>query len=171
MTNKEASYAQEHMVAKYMGWKVVSGSGARPFAPGDVIADHFIVECKTHVKECSVQFVKKHWDKIEIEARSKTKFPLLITDDGTQHYKHTWVMIPFFVIANCTVPSIIDGLDDTSRSGNTVIFNHEAAYSLYKQKQVNGSTSMFLTKWGPEGRPLAILPLEVFRQFFEEQFN
>lgn len=171
MTNKEASSAQEHMVAKYMGWKVVSGSGARPFALGDVTADHFIVECKTHVKECQVQFVQKHWQKISIESRSTGKLPILITDNGTQTAKCTWVMLPLSVIYNCTCPNIIGGLNNTSRSGNTVVFNHEEAYSLYMRNRIPSAISIFSINWDPKDKPVAIIPLEVFREFFEEQFN
>ena len=56
MTNKEASYKQEHMVADFMGWSVVTGSGSRPFTPGDISSDHFLVECKTHTKDIYIYF-------------------------------------------------------------------------------------------------------------------
>lgn len=171
MTNKEASYAQEHMVAKYMGWRVVSGSGARPFAPGDVISDQFIVECKTHINESKVQFLKNHWDKIVIEARSKTKIPILITDNGTQQSRCSWVMIPYNIVSNCTSPNCIEGLPNNSRSGNTITFDHDSAYSLYMGNCTSNNISVFQVRWNDQDPPLAILTLEAFRQFFEEQFN
>jgi hypothetical protein len=66
MTNKKQfSAKQEKMVADYMGWKVVTGSGSRPFNPGDVNGNNFLVECKTHIEEqLNVIFYKKHWKKI-----------------------------------------------------------------------------------------------------------
>ena len=36
MNNKYYSDRQEKMIADYLGWKQVVGSGSRPFTPGDV---------------------------------------------------------------------------------------------------------------------------------------
>ena len=171
MTNKEASYKQEHMVANYMGWRVVSGSGARPFKPGDITSDHFLVECKTHTElQDRICFKRKHWEKIAIEAQSSTKFPILVTDNGTQDSKYTWVMLPLRIINNCAVPNSIDGLCDTSRKGTTVTFDPFDAMSLYKSKSADGQISLFIARWGAEGECLAIMPLSSFKEFYDREF-
>lgn len=172
MTNKEASYKQEHMVAKYMGWGVVSGSGARPFKPGDITSDYFLVECKTHVeRQDKICFRQKHWDKLVIEAQSTNKFPLLVTDNGTQNSEYTWVMMPLRVISNCSIPNGIDGLNNTTKSHNTVVFEHHEAISLYKSKDIENQTSMFIIKWESDGECMAIMPLCKFKEFYDREFN
>ena len=172
MNKKEASSKQEHMVADYMGWGVVSGSGARPFRPGDITSDHFLVECKTHVEpKDNIIFRKSHWIKIQEEALAKDKFPLLVTDNGTQKYNHTWVMLPIHVVNNCSISNIIDGLNNTSRSGNTIIFNDFLANQLYFSKLVNNQTSIFNFRWSASDEYIAILPLSEFRTFYKEKFT
>ena len=171
MTNKEASYKQEHMVADFMGWSVVSGSGARPFKPGDITSDYFLVECKTHTeRQDKICFRKTHWEKLSVESQSTSKIPILVTDNGTQISEYTWVMLPLRVINNCGVSNCIDGLSDTSRSGNTVIFDHADAMSLYKKGAMDNQTSLFIVKWGYDGECLAIMPLREFKEFYDTEF-
>lgn len=172
MTNKEASYRQEHMVADYMSWNVVSGSGSRPFTPGDITSDHFLVECKTHIKkQDKICFKLTHWTKICEEARSKNKLPLLVTDDGSQRYNHTWIMTPLKFVQNCTTVNVIDGWNNTSRSGNTIIFDDVSAKQLYLLKSVPEQTSVFVARWNADDDYLAIMPLREFREFYERQFQ
>lgn len=170
MTNKEASYNQEHMVAKFLGWKVVTGSGARPFRPGDVQNDNYLVECKTHTKEQkNIVFYKKHWDKIVIEARSVNKYPALIVDDGTQRAENTWVMIPERVITFESVCKFM-GLENTSTSGNTITFSKVATEEFYKQwYRDNVSVNYIVTDF--DGNRLAVLKLSEFKKFYQEQFE
>lgn len=172
MTNKEASYRQEHMVAEYIGWKVVSGSGARPFKPGDITSDHYLVECKTHTKkQDKICFKLSHWAKICEEALAKNKLPLLVTDEGSQRYNHTWVMTPLKFVQNCTTVNVIDGWNNTSRSGNTIIFDDVSAKQLYLLKSVPEQTSVFVARWNADDDYLAIMPLREFREFYERQFQ
>ena len=94
MLAKEASNKQEMLVANYLGFKQVSGSGARNFHPGDVVGDEWLCECKTHVTPGhQLVFSFSVWDKIEIEASSQFKHPVLITDDGSQDLNKTFCMI------------------------------------------------------------------------------
>lgn len=55
------SSKQEKQVAKQLNGKVTPNSGATPFAPGDVILDNWLIECKTKVKESDSISIKKEW--------------------------------------------------------------------------------------------------------------
>lgn len=93
MTNKEASDAQEKMIAKFLGWKQVTGSGSRPNFPGDIVGEEWMGECKTHTSpNHRIIFKKSVWDKICEEANSRFKFPAYFTDDGSQKSYNTWVL-------------------------------------------------------------------------------
>lgn len=169
MTNKEASERQEKLVANYMGWQVVSGSGARPFRPGDVQNEHYLVECKTHVKEQkNVVFFKAHWDKIQKESISTGKYPALVTDNGTQDKNATWVMLPKRVITSESINQILN-LVNTSTSGNTITFSNEDALNLFKKYYHPNGINFFVDGFG--GEPLAILTLQEFKKFYQEQFE
>ncbi len=92
-TNKYYSDRQEHMIADYLGWSVVSGSGARSTLPGDIRSEDWLGECKTHKTPGQmISFKHKVWKKIQDEASSKFKFPALFVDDGSQTVENTWVM-------------------------------------------------------------------------------
>lgn len=171
MTNKEASCNQEHMVAKFLGWKVVTGSGARPFRPGDVQNDNYLVECKTHTKEQkNIVFYRKHWEKIVIESRSINKYPALIVDDGSQRVENTWVMIPKRVIAFENMAQRL-WLVNTSTSLNTITFVNQAARDFYKSKYMDIADKINFFEDKFDGEPLAIMPLEEFKKFYQEQFE
>lgn len=169
MNNKEFSNRQEKMVADYMGWKVVSGSGARPFAPGDVANSQWLVECKTHnTEQENVVFRKTHWKKISEEARSVNKYSILITDNGTQKLQNTWVMVSRRLVPEDNAFRIF-GLVNSARSDSTVTFNHTAAVSLYKSGLSNKKINYF-PEWC-NGEQVAIMPLEEFKKFYKEQFE
>ena len=100
---KYYSSIQERKVADYLGWNVVSGSGSRSFYPGDIISDSCIGECKTHTEHTEyIEFKRDVWNKIESEATSRFKYPVLIVDDGSQILSHTWCMFSYTI----TLPSI-----------------------------------------------------------------
>lgn len=93
MTTKEVSSKQESLVAKALGWKVTSGSGARAFHVGDVYCDSWIGECKTHeTPNNPIVFKHATWDKIRDEAMSQFKSAVLFVDDGSQSLSNTWCM-------------------------------------------------------------------------------
>ena len=97
---KEVSSKQEKMIAKYLGWDTVVGSGARSFHPGDIISEDYLGECKTHMtKQSKIVFHRDFWDKIKNEAMSKFRTPVLFVDDGTQTIENTYCILPCFAIS------------------------------------------------------------------------
>lgn len=57
------SKKQEDHVAKKFNGRRQPNSGATPFAPGDVILDNFLIECKTKTKSSDSISIKKDWFK------------------------------------------------------------------------------------------------------------
>lgn len=94
LATKHYSDIQEKKIARALGWKQVSASGARPLNPGDVISNDFIGECKTHTRpDRDIEFKETVWNKIEDEAWSQFKLPILFVDDGSQDLNKTWCMV------------------------------------------------------------------------------
>lgn len=169
MNNKYYSDRQEKMIANYLGWKQVVGSGSRPFTPGDVSTFNLLGECKTHdTEKPTIVFLKSHWLKICEEATAKHRFPVLFKDNGTQLAENTWVMLPLSTM-DPTIVNIIDGLKNSSTKGSSLTFNIADAKVLYKQNFVDDKFNVFKFRW--EGRDLAIMPLSTFRDFIEENFG
>lgn len=93
MENKPTKYysnIQEKSVAKSLGGKQVSGSGASKFSLGDVRLDKILVECKTSETVKSSYSVKKRiLDKIKEEARLMRKYYSMLAFNfgpGTENY-------------------------------------------------------------------------------------
>ena len=84
------SNRQEKKVAKSLGGRQVSNSGATTFRKGDVTTDDFLIECKTVTAERKSITVKKDWiDKNREEAFAMGKsYSAVAIDfgDGEQHY-------------------------------------------------------------------------------------
>lgn len=155
------------MISEYLGWKQVGGSGSRPFTPGDVNSNDWLGECKTHDTERDkIIFFKQHWFKICEEARSKSRYPVLFVDNGTQLAKNTWVMTSLGVFDPSLV-NIIEGVKNTSTKGNSLTFDLSDTKDLYKQKSVDGKFNVFTVHWD---KPLAVMPLETYKDFIEEYF-
>ena len=94
INNKLYSDRQEKLIANYLDWKQVSGSGARPLHPGDIVCDEWIGECKTHITSGHhIVFNFYVWDKLAEEAISQFKNPALFVDDGSQTIDKTFVLI------------------------------------------------------------------------------
>jgi len=55
------SNKQEKAVAKAVGGKQTSNSGATAFSKGDVTTQHWLIECKTAMSEKSTFSIKKEW--------------------------------------------------------------------------------------------------------------
>lgn len=169
MNNKLFSSRQEKMVADYMGWRVVSGSGARPFDPGDVVNSQCLVECKTHdTEQTNIVFRKTHWKKISSEARAKNRYPVLITDNGTQKSYNTWVLTSARFVGTSDV-NRIDGLVNTSTKGTTITFKHGSALSLFNTNYIEGKINYLSETW--DNDLLAIMPLEEFKNFYIKEFE
>lgn len=84
------SNKQEKSVAKTVGGKQTSNSGATLFSKGDVRTNQFLIECKTCMKEKQSFTLQKEWfKKNEEEAFAMGKpYNALVFDfgDGEQHY-------------------------------------------------------------------------------------
>ena len=52
---------QEKQVAKAVGGKQTANSGATSFSKGDVRTKHFLIECKTCIKEQKSFVIHKDW--------------------------------------------------------------------------------------------------------------
>ena len=166
-SNKYFSDKQESTIAGYLGWSQITGSGSRPFAPGDLKEYQWLGECKTHTTErANIVFMKCHWFKIREEARAKCRYPVLFVDNGTQRKENTWVMTYIRLFSPETL-NIIDGLKNTSTKGNSLTFNMEDADTLYRQNTKEGKFGVFKINWDTE---LAVMPLSTFRDFVEENF-
>jgi len=170
MNKKQSSNKQEKMVADYMGWKVVTGSGSRPFNPGDVNGYNFLVECKTHIEEqVNIVFYKKHWKKISEESLSKHRYPVLITDNGTQRAANTWVMLPKRMISDSFSICQCDDSWNKSRSNTTITFEHRAIMQTYRRSYSENNINYIPAKFDDE--ELAIMPLDEFRNFCMLEFG
>ena len=74
MNTRKYSKNQENRVAKAVKGSRQSNSGATPFFKGDVITDHFLLECKTAVTEKGSISIKSEWlKKLEQEAFAMRK--------------------------------------------------------------------------------------------------
>lgn len=96
---------QEHRVARAVGGRRQRGSGASMYAKGDVLAEHFLMECKRTV-HASLS-VKKTWlDKIAKEAAAVSLEPALAIEiaggPDNAHGDRDWVMIPLRVFRRLT---------------------------------------------------------------------
>lgn len=84
------SNKQEKHVAKAVGGKQVSNSGATAFNKGDVTTEQFLIECKTVTNPVKSFSIKREWlDKNEEERFAMNKdYSALAFDygDGVQYY-------------------------------------------------------------------------------------
>ena len=104
-STKYYSSRQERMIADYLGWSVVSGSGARAFNPGDVRSADFLGECKTFTEPSDTIFCyHRVWTKICDEATSIMRCPVLFVDNGTQLARNTWCVVPQTIVD--TIPNM-----------------------------------------------------------------
>lgn len=85
------SNRQEKAVAKILGGKRQSNSGATAFYKGDIITDNFLIEAKTKIGACKSFTIQKEWlEKIAEEAFAMNKqYNALVFDFGdnsTRYY-------------------------------------------------------------------------------------
>lgn len=86
--NKKAtryfSNRQEKQVAKAVGGKQTSNSGATAFSKGDVNTDNWLLECKTKTSPCNSMTIQREWfDKNAEEAFSMGKdYNAVVIDFG-----------------------------------------------------------------------------------------
>ena len=170
MATKDFSSKQEKTLANYLGWDLVSGSGARDFHKGDLKCYLFLGECKTfQTLQKKIVFHKKHWDKIWEEAIQESRYPCLFTDIGTQKVEDTWVLFPIRLIRPGEGTY---GLDESShiqcgdaKSGN-IRFDHEALKKEYEYACMSRNLPVIFLGRFAEGIPLGILPVREFAKLF-----
>ena len=84
------SNRQEKKVAKAVGGKQISNSGATDFQKGDITTDLFLLECKTKTTASKSFTLKKEWfGKNKEEAFEMGKpYSVVVIDfgDGENHY-------------------------------------------------------------------------------------
>lgn len=108
IATKDYSSKQEHLIADFLDWQVVPGSGATACIPGDIRSDTWLGECKTHTSSGKkIQFHAEVWDKIQEEATSKYKYPAYFVDDGSQRLDRTWVLFDINQIS-CSEPVLAE---------------------------------------------------------------
>ena len=154
-SKKYYSSKQENMIADFLKWHVVPGSGSRNCYPGDIESDEWLGECKTHTTKQPVKFVLKEWSKIREEAIAKMKFPVLFTDDGLQNADTTWCMFLPVVDADFArdYKLLNTKIDDISQTDNTIAI-----------KNPSGIPENALISTKVYGRAVFIASLKVFRR-------
>lgn len=152
-STKHYSEIQERMVASYLGWKRVTGSGARPGHPGDVAGEYFLCECKTHtLPNRPLVFDFGVWDKIAEEAKSQFKRPALIVDDGSQIPETTWVLFQ---------PSALDLFPEVG-----ILCKNKGSYriSLQSLRDKYEDTPYIWIVMQNLDRKFALMPLPAFKE-------
>lgn len=84
------SNRQEKAVAKAVGGKQQSNSGATPFQKGDVVADNWLIECKTSTTAKATFTIHREWlIKMKEEAFAMNKRnSALCFDFGNGSYRY-----------------------------------------------------------------------------------
>jgi len=158
---KYYSDIQENMIADYLNWHTVVGSGATATKPGDIQSDQWLGECKTHTKKMDkIVFRFDHWVKIRKEAQSKFKYPVLFTDNGTQKAECTFCLIDLDVCS--LVGAIFISTDDkpsvSSITLNKSVLSHlmTMPFSVLEVKFQNTDLA---------GGNLGVISLDNFRRY------
>lgn len=163
MSTKDYSCRQEHRIASALGWDVVSGSGARPCVPGDIISDDWLGECKTHVDPGKpIAFNHKVWLKICDEAAMKHRSPALFVDDGSQSLSNTWVLCYYHTISK---PELFKIDYPKANSQNISAKLHYLAGLIQSAKPPLGELyeyAIIVHKWHNDN--IAIMPFHTFKE-------
>lgn len=95
ITTREESHEQEKAIAKRIGSKLQSNSGATKFNKGDIVSSRFLVEAKTSMTIKDTFTVKKQWlEKLQEEQFAMNKdFSALVFDFGNHNWKETYYII------------------------------------------------------------------------------
>ena len=155
---------QETMVANYLGFSVVRGSGSDKFAPGDVKSANYLIECKTHMEPTDkIQIIGSHWAQIKNEASVSARHPVLVIDDGTQKPENTWVICRPSGVNCAGLKSYIMPGD----AGNSTNLSFSAKYItpiLHATQSLEGNNihCAFVINWRDED--LLLMPLATFKE-------
>ena len=161
-TTKYYSNKQEKSIASYLGWNLVSGSGARDCRPGDIVSINWLGECKTHTEpDKKITFKLNIWRKICKEAASKFKSPVLFVDDGSQKIEKTWCLIGCNVryiagAKQCEYPKTVK---------SNIIFNHSELSDICSEDPFSEFyNTIFCVEF--DGKEVGICKLSVFKRLF-----
>lgn len=157
------SKLQEYKISEYLGWAQVPASGSRPFNPGDIVTDHWLGECKTHIAYgCDVIFRGSVWNKIEREAMSTFKYPILFADTGWANLAETWCVVPSKMVNSARYIGVPE--DHADRWKASIRFAHEQLGTYYLEKNREyGNHPVVVSKLGSSN--VAILPILYFKDF------
>lgn len=159
MNSKQASIEQETLLSKELGWKRVSGSGARPNFPGDIVSERWLGECKTHVSPGhKIVFSRSVWSKLTKEAASVFKYPALFVDDGSRSLDKTWVLVPDFVHDDEFI--VLEYLYDIKTN---IVFDSN---SLFNQVIYRGSNGSLCYRTSFDGHRVKIINFNNFKKLF-----
>lgn len=163
MSTKDYSSKQEKMIADYLGWRVVKGSGARACHPGDIIGDDWLGECKTHTKpDQPIFFSADVWSKIQEEAVFQHRNPVLFADDGSQTIEKTWCMFNHFAVEEGWVKRPLG-----KKFIKNFTMKHEDLKSFYPIWDIVSDNVEPICYLAGLGRySVVILPLPLFRYMF-----
>ena len=127
---KVVSRRQEKMIADYLSWNTVPGSGSRGTRPGDIHSDEWLGECKTHVTaQPTIIFLFSYWEKIREEATAKFLLPALFVDRGHQTLDDVWVLFKN-TFDDVTVTSEHIKVNNRSVSFDPKLLNSSSMYEI-----------------------------------------
>lgn len=165
-STKFYSNIQETTIARFLGWHVTSGSGSRPYHQGDIYSENWLGECKTHVTpNDKIVIHKKVWDKIQSEAQSNFKYPVLFVDDGHQSTDHTWCVFPYIAVVLHQVSRHL--VNSVHVNNSSLRLSHSELSAEYNSCFQNNLLGVCVVSW--HGQMIAICPLSVFSELFGER--
>lgn len=159
------SNIQEITIARFLGWHTTSGSGSRPYHQGDIYSENWLGECKTHITpDDKITVHKKVWDKIQSEAQSNFKYPVLFVDDGHQSIDHTWCVFPYTSVVLHNISRHLVNSVHINRS--SLILFHSKLSAEYRDCFRSNLPGVCIVSW--HDQMIAICPLTVFNELFGE---
>ena len=172
LNTKQFSDKQEKLIASELGGYQISGSGSRPFAPGDVKTYEWLMECKTHTKpDQNILFDINVWKKISDEAMATHRKPVLIVDDGSQTIDKTWCLCR---ASNIDLTGMLTA-DLPINIRKNITCKHDKLQSALKNASkgliVDGANGfyqgiVFEVYWNNEN--LLVMPFKTFKELFDK---
>ena len=155
-STKYYSSRQESMVASFLGWSIVTGSGSRPFHPGDVGDEYYLGECKTsEVETDRIKIMKSHWQKISNEAMGAHKIPVLFVDNGTQKPDGTFCVMRRLRNISAEI------YPDIRISGSSASFSMKSVLPFMSEHCHRFAADIF-------GESLVVFTLSEFKEYISE---
>ena len=159
MSTKDYSNAQEYMIANFLGWDKVAGSGAADFHAGDVVSDKFLGECKTHeIPGSKVVFRQDVWKKISDEAMVFSRKPVLFADDGSQSWRRTYCLVKKPVDMSFLPKKEFFVVNYNVNYKKQLNFDPDKLYAKFKKNQ----NSILVVSWVED---VLIMNLQTFEEY------